>query len=87
MKAIISDDYTDIFPTNNEVTELCRPGAGADTCIWLIMGARGWECCCKHRPWSLLDRWKKGETNAKRDGCDKVESFHPFGMELGEHTI
>jgi len=82
MKAIVSEFHTDFYPTKEEVKELCRPGQGADTCIWLIMGNFVLECCCNHRPPYIVERWIKGETTAKRDGCDKVNSFKP--MELGE---
>jgi len=81
MKAIVEDWYTDIFPTDEEVKEFCKPGQGANTCIWLIMAPTGWECCCMHRPSALLDRWERGLTNAKRDGCDKVNHFNPAGLD------
>ena len=57
-----------------EVKRLCRPGAGADTCIWLVAGVDGFECLYYNRQAvnlvgeSLEDRWKKGLTVAKRDG-------------------
>lgn len=80
MRAIIDDFTTDIYPTNEEVMELCRPGQGADTCIWLMMGPKGWFCAYYNRQGisltgeSLEERWRKGKTVAKRDGCDKVKS-------------
>lgn len=85
MKAIIHDFYTDIFPTDDEVQELCRPGAGSDTCSWLMVGEGGWECCCLHKPHSLLVRHLNGEMVAMRDGCDKVHNFSPMELGLGVH--
>lgn len=83
MRAIVDSWYTDIYPTDEEVKNLCRPGQGADTCIWLVMGSDGWECTMLHKPHSLLERWLKGKTVAKRDGCQKVSDFNPVGM-IGE---
>lgn len=84
MKARIYDFYTDIFPTLEEVEELCRPGAGAETCSWLILGGKGFECCCLHKPLALIDRKDRGEMIAMRDGCEKVYTFNPLGRGLVE---
>lgn len=84
MKAWVYDSYTSIFPNDDEVRELCRPGAGAETCVWLMFSRR-WECCYYDRRGinligeSLEERWRKGLTVAKRDGCDKVKEFNPAG--------
>lgn len=77
MKAIIHDFSTNIFPTDDEVKEHCRPGAGADTCSWLTMSPKGWECVCLDKPGYLMDRRDKGQMTAMRDGCDKVNAFNP----------
>ena len=87
MKAIIDAWHTDIFPTNEEVKELCKPGAGADTCSWLVMAPTGWECLCLHRPFAISDRRDKGTIVAMRDGCDKVNNFNPCGKGEGEITF
>ena len=79
MKAIVSGWYTEIFPTNDEVMSLCKPGQGANTCVWLVCGSKGFECCCLHIPPTLYDRWAEGKTVAKRDGCEKVKEFSPTG--------
>lgn len=80
MKAIVRDFYTVIFPTNEEAMELCKPGHGADTCSWLMMSAKGWECCCKNKPAILLERHRNKTMVALRDGCDKVNGFSPTGL-------
>ncbi len=85
MKAIIEDSHADIFQSNEEVKEFCHPGQMADTCVWLLMGPKGWECCYYHKHPALFDRWKNGQTNAKRDGCDKIKNFHP--LEHEEHKV
>ncbi len=68
-----------IFLDKAEVSDLCRPGAEADTCIWLVVGGDGFECQYFDRSSgrnlegeTLEDRWKAGKTVAKRDGCSKV---------------
>ena len=81
MKAKVHDWYTDIYPEPEEVKQLCRPGEGENTCVWLIAGPSGFECSCHHRPAALLNRWINGETNAKRDGCDVVNNFSPMNVE------
>ena len=71
-----------ILLDKDEVMELCRPGADADTCIWLVAGAEGFECLYFNRAEgrnlkgeTLEERWKAGKTVAKRDGCDMVIEF------------
>ena len=78
----IHPDSKIISLDREEALKLCRPGAGADTCIWLVMGTDGWECLyyCRGEGVNLLgetleERWKKGLTVAKRDGCDVVRSL------------
>lgn len=78
----IHSDGKTIFLTREEAMKLCRPGAGADTCIWLVVGGNGFECLFYNRKEgqnlkgeTLEERWKKGLTVAKRDGCDVVRSL------------
>ena len=87
MKVTVHDWHTNIILTPEEVRHLCTPGEGADTCIWLVCGANGFECSCFHRNHSLSDRWRKGKTVAKRDGCDFVNNIKPFRLGAGEHEI
>lgn len=79
MKALIGDCSTAIFLTGDEMKEHCKIGEQAKTCIWLLFSGKGPECCYWNKPWALLDRWTKGLTVAKRDGCDKVRGFDRFG--------
>ena len=85
MKAIVHNFRTEIFLSSDEVREYCKPGEGADTCVWLVAGLKGFECVAKNKILSLLDRWEKGLTVAKRDGCDKVKNWHP--TECGEQEF
>ena len=82
MKAKIYGWHTDIFPTNEEVQDLCKPGAGADSCSWLTMGSTGWVCCYDHKPYSLIKRRESGKMVAMRDGCEKVKNFNPVGRKI-----
>lgn len=81
MKIETHDFYTDIFLTKEEVLGLCRPGEGAETCIWLAVGGRGFECLYYNRGGrslaggTLEERWKAGLTVAKRDGCEIVKNL------------
>lgn len=67
--------------TKSEVMTLCRPGAGPDTCIWLVCGKDGFDCLCYDRRVPSLtgeileDRWQAGLTVAKRDGCDEIRKY------------
>jgi len=72
MEATIGEFSTDIRPTKEEVKEFCKPGEGADTCIWLMVDAKGMYCAFYNKPHALVTRWMDGLTVAKRDGCDKV---------------
>jgi len=84
MKAIIDEYTTDIFLNDKEIKEFCKIGQGADTCIWLLCGSKGFECCCLNKPYDLLERWRKGETVARRDGCDKVKNFNSGNQDKRE---
>jgi len=71
-----------ILLDEEEVMKLCRPGFGADTCIWLVMGQDGFECLYFNRAEgrnlegeTLEERWKAGRTVAKRDGCEEIRAF------------
>lgn len=81
MKAIIGDCYADIKLTTEEFKEHCKPGMGADTCIWVLVGADGFECSYYNKPYYLWDRWQAGLTVAKRDGCEKVKNFDQLDSE------
>lgn len=70
---------THIQLTREDVMELCLPGEEEKTCIWLVMGGEGFECLFYRKQEgknlygeTLEDRWLKGDTVAKRDGCDIV---------------
>ena len=80
MKAKIYDWHTEIYPTPEEVKEYCKPGSGADTCSWLVLDPYGWRCVCREKSnfMSLLDKHRKGELVAMRDGCEKVNTFRPY---------
>ena len=84
MRAIIHSWSTEIFPTETEVKEFCKPGTGADTCSWLAMASTGWECLSLNRPHSIMERREKGTMVAMRDGCEKVNNFSPAGQGEGE---
>ncbi len=71
----------EIIPVSDEdVENICKMGHGADCCIWLVMGTKGFECLYHEKHTmsltgdSLYERWKKGLTVAKRDGCDKMRN-------------
>jgi len=83
MRAIIKDCSTDILLTSEEVKQFCKPES-VDTCIWLLGSSIGFECCYYNKPWSLVERFDKGETNAKRDGCDRVKNFKPGEQDKNE---
>ncbi|GAJ17400.1 unnamed protein product [marine sediment metagenome] len=74
------DGHTIISLDIDEVKRLCRLGAGAETCIWLVCGGKGFECLyynrnegCNLIGETLQERWEKGLTVAKRDGCDEIK--------------
>jgi len=79
---IVHSDSKIISLSHEEAMKLCRPGAGADTCIWLVVGEKGFECIFYKRKEgrnlegeTLEERWERGRTVAKRDGCDVVRSL------------
>ena len=73
MERVVHDWHTEIFPTKEEVHRLCKIGEDADTCIFLVIGEK-FECMGLNRMpiWSLIERARRGETNAQREGCKEV---------------
>ena len=78
----IKKDTKIISLDREEVMRLCRPGAGADTCICLVVGEQGFDCIyhCFNEGRNLLgetmgERWDKGVTVAKRRGCDEMIKY------------
>ena len=65
-----------IILTEKEVWSLCKPGEEQETCIWLMASPDGMECSYYNRPTALEDRWSKGLTVAKRDGCEEVKELN-----------
>jgi hypothetical protein len=47
----------------------CKIGQGADTCIWLLIGGKGFECHFHERPSFILAA--RDNMTAKRDGCER----------------
>lgn len=82
MKTIQQGDHKVILLDMDDVQKLCKLGEGADTCIWLVMGGKGFECLYYQRQGginllgeTLEDRWKRGLTIAKRDGCEEARKL------------
>ncbi|GAI64872.1 unnamed protein product [marine sediment metagenome] len=52
------------------------------TRIWLVVSGEGFECLNYNRNAVSLtgerldERWRKGLTVAKRDGCDEIREFN-----------
>ena len=89
MRAIIHGFHTEIFPNEGEVKRLCKPGQGADTCVFLAFTRDGWECFgLNKRPiMFVIDRAEREETHARRMGCRAVLEWSPLGLDLGEVDI
>jgi hypothetical protein len=81
MRIVKREGYTAIILDIEEVKKNCRPGAGPDTCIWLVCGAEGFECLYYKKDVesltgdTLIERWRRGQTVAKRDGCDEIKKL------------
>lgn len=87
MKVIVEDWYTEIYLNSIEINILCKPGEGKNTCVWLVCGSKGFECTCKNKPSTLVDKFKNGDTIAKRDGCYFIDDISPIDLGMGEHII
>jgi len=78
MEVVKKPGCTSIILDIEEVKILCRPGAGADTCIWLCVGPAGFECLYYKGDVpnlmgeTLRERWQRGDTVGKRDGCEEI---------------
>lgn len=54
----------------SHVTDVCRPGVGAETCRYLLMGPGGWDCGKESSLAALLDdRVRAGTMRARGDNC------------------
>jgi len=76
MKVVVRDSHTVIFLTREEALDLCKPGEEGNTCVWLVVGGDGFECTFFNRPTALLKRWARGDTVARRNGCEVVKALN-----------
>jgi len=86
MKVNVHSWYTDIVLTFDEVMNLCNPGAGDDTCIFLVGSCEGFQCAYFNGP-SIPSHMYEGEGNAKRQGCEFVKNIEPSELGVGEHKL
>lgn len=77
MKAKVFNSHTVITPTKEETETECKIGQGAETCILLTVSGDGFECHAKNKMpiLTLIERARKGETSAQREGCDRVNNW------------
>lgn len=75
MKVEIKKNYTKIILENEEMYSCCKPGYGSETCIWLMASIDGLECTKFNKHPVLVEKFEKGLTVAKRDGCKEMEEF------------
>ena len=90
MKIHVKEWHTDIYPDDKEIKaeSLCNiAGPPKDTCVWLVVASTGFECTCLHRITILAERFRRGETNAKKDGCDFVNNLNIQELGVGEHIL
>ena len=82
MKAIVHAFHTEVFPTRDEIDSECKIGQGEDTCIFLTVSGDGFECHAFNRMpiMSLIERSERGETFARRQGCERVLRWDILGM-------
>ena len=85
MKAIIGEYSCSVRPTDEDTHTECKIGQGADTCIFITMSGQGWECVRLHwqQNLQLTARADAGTMMSQKRGCDRVNNFHPLGMEVG----
>jgi hypothetical protein len=90
LKVVIGDFYSNIYPTDEEVISECKIGDGPNTCIFLVMAPTGWECVAQdfRQNMQLIARAESGAMVAKRQGCERVNTWNSEGMGIGtEHEI
>jgi len=77
-----------VFRLNeDEVWNLCKPGAGPDTCIWLMAGTDGLTCNYLSRPSALCRQWRNDKTVAKRNGCELMHRKKIEIKEVEAHSL
>ena len=79
MKVIIGEYSSEVFPTNEDVQDICKVGQGADTCMFLTMGSTGWQCVALDWRMRMTLEDRADEMGASRKGCDIVNNFNPQG--------
>ena len=78
--------HTNIYPTAEEITELCKPGEGDNTCINLVCGPDGFECLAYNQS-QLPDHMMEGKGHAKRNGCEFIKTVSPVKLGKGKHEV
>ena len=68
-----------IIENDEEVDIHCKPGAGADTCKYLVMSPNGFKCEFQNMNFLIGLSNRDKPMVAQRDGCDRVNTwFHSF---------
>lgn len=78
MRAIRQNFHTDIYLTEEEFSEVCKPSARDDACSWLVLGPKGWQCLYFNRLESLDRRKMARFLPSVGDGCKKIIEFNPL---------
>jgi hypothetical protein len=85
----------DVFITiesQEEVNTHCRPGEGAETCKYLVMSPKGFQCEFQNMNFLIDLNEREKPMIAQREGCDRVNTwFHNFTFNLDalgtEHDV
>ena len=81
-----------IIENKEEVNIHCKPGAGADTCKYLVMSPNGFKCEFQNMNFLMGLSMRDKPMVAQREGCDRVNTwFRNFTFDLDalgtEHNV
>ena len=69
--------------SQDEVNNHCKPGAGADTCKYLVMSPNGFRCEFQNMNFLMSLSMRDKPMVAQREGCDRVNTwFRNFTFDL-----
>ena len=73
-----------VIESQEEVYAHCKPGAGTDTCKYLVMSPDGFQCEFQNISFLMKLEQRERPMIAQRDGCDRVNTWFnnfPFNID------
>jgi len=76
MKVYVDAWGTEVTPNDQDVETECRPGSGADTCVYLVVSNLGFQCKYNQYQFTFALEERLKTSISQRKGCQRVIDWH-----------